>query len=371
MKSVKVSILVPGMVIAKDLFDDQGLLILNEGVVLTAELINKLDYWGFEEVAVEEPSPSLKDEQEAAIMPQISAAHNRVVDLTENLMSFPELKEGDPLIYKGIVEDLENQVDLNTNVLLNLSHMKIHDHYIYSHSVNVSIVAMIIGREMHLEPEANKKLGLAALLHDFGMIRIDQSLYDQDRKLTAADWIEIKRHPDYGFELVSGAEDLDAEVLEGIRQHHERFDGSGYPRGLKGEEISLFGRIIAVADVYDACISPRKYRPRMTPYEALKNLLGESSLFDIKVLKALVTSMAIYPIGSLVRLNTGEIAKVIGINHGYPFRPEIRIMLDRAQQKLEQPIRLNLADEEYTQTYIEETLQHEESEKMFQLLEAV
>lgn len=371
MKSLKVSTLVPGMVVAKDLFDAQGLLILNEGTVLTAELINKLDYWGFEDIEVEEPSPSLKDEQEAAVRPQIAATHNRAIDLTENLMSSPELKEGDPIIFKSMVEDLENQVDLNSNVLLNLSHLKTHDHYLYSHSVNVSIVSMIIGRELHLDPETNKKLGLAALLHDFGMTQIDQSIYDQNRKLTVEDWAEIKCHPDYGFNLLSTAEDFSPEVLEGIRQHHERFDGSGYPRGLKGEEIHLFGRIIAVADVYDACISPRKYRPRMTPYEALKNLLGESRLFDIRVLKSLVTSMAIYPIGSLVRLNTGEVAKVIGINHGYPFRPEIRILLDRTQQKLEQPIRLNLADEEYTQTYIEETLEHDESEKMYQLLEAV
>jgi HD-GYP domain-containing protein (c-di-GMP phosphodiesterase class II) len=229
-------------------------------------------------------------------------------------------------------------------------------------------VAIIIGRELRLDDMTLKNLGLSALLHDFGMIKISKSVYDQDRKLTSEEWAEIKRHPVYGYELLSGSGNFPEEVLLGIKQHHERFNGGGYPDGLSGESIHLFGRIIAVADVYDACLSLRKHRQRMTPYETLKNLLGESRLFDIKVLKALVTSMAIYPIGSFVRINTGEVAKVVGINHGFPFRPEIRIYLDRNHQKLEKPIRINLSDEEYTQTYIQETLNYEESEKLYTLL---
>ena len=266
-----------------------------------------------------------------------------------------------------MVGDIESQIQLNSNVLLNLCHIKTHDNYLYSHSVNVSIVAMIIGRGLRLDDNTLKNLGLSALLHDFGMTKIDKAIYDQDQKLTAEERIRIERHPVYGYELLCNAEDFSEDILLGIKQHHERFNGSGYPDGLSGEEISLFGRIIAVADVYDACLSMRKHRPRMTPYETLKNLLGESRLFDIKNLKALVTSMSIYPIGSFVRLNTGENAKVIGINHGFPFRPDIRIYLDRNHQKLEKPIRINLSDGDYTQTYIQETLDYEESERMYVL----
>jgi HD-GYP domain-containing protein (c-di-GMP phosphodiesterase class II) len=369
MKPIRVSALVPGMIVAKDIFDATGLLMLNEGSILTAELITKLEYWGLEEAFIEEPSPSLKEQQEIAITPQIMAAHERAIDLTGNLMANPEIKDGDSLIFKGMVGDIENQIHLNSNVVLNLCHLKTHDNYLYSHAVNVSIVAIIIGRELRLDDITLKNLGLSALLHDFGMTKINKSVYDQNRKLTIEEWAEIKRHPVYGYELLSGSGNFADEVLLGIRQHHERFNGSGYPDGLSGEGIHLFGRIIAVADVYDACLSLRKHRQRMTPYETLKNLLGESRLFDIKILKALVTSMAIYPIGSFVRLNTGEVAKVVGINHGYPFRPEIRIYLDRNHHKLERPIRINLADEEYTQTYIQETLDYQESEKMYTLLE--
>jgi len=158
-------------------------------------------------------------------------------------------------------------------------------------------------------------------------------------------------------------------ILAGILDHHERLDGSGYPNSKNGDRIHLFGKIIAVADVYDACISPRKHRPRLTPNEALKNLLGQAHLFDINILKAFVAAMAVYPIGCFVRLNTGEIGKVIGINDSSPFRPEIRIVLDRQRQKLEPPIRINLLDEEYVHTYIAETLSGSELDEVYRLLE--
>ncbi len=368
MKLVKVSTLVPGIVIAKDVLQDNGVLVLNEGTCLTAELITKLKYWGFAEVMVEDPKPSLQEQQEALIAPKIAEAHDRMVGITQNLMSADNVKEADPFVLRGMVGDIESQIDLNSNLLLNLSHLKTYDCYLFSHIVNVCALSVIIGRELKMSSDELKELGMAALLHDFGMTKIDPAIYNKESQLTPEQWQEIRKHPDYGCELLSG-NDFSPEVLQGIQQHHERINGSGYPNGLKGPEISQFGKIIAVADVYDACISPRKYRKRFTPYEALKTLLGDSHLFEIKILKAFIASMAIYPIGSFIRLNTGEIAKVIGINHGSPFRPEIRIYLDSSQQKLDESVRINLVDEEYTQTYIQETLEGSEIEKVYQILE--
>ncbi len=367
MKSVKISTLVPGMVLAKDVFQENGVLMLNEGTTLTTELITKLKFWGLTEVLVEEVHPNFKEQQEALLAPKISAAHDRVIGITQNIMNSTDFKEADSFLLRGMVGDIESQIDLNSNVLLNLSHLKTFDHYLYSHVVNVCILSLIIGRELRLNDDELKDLGMAALLHDFGMIKIDRSLYDQSNTLTQEQWFEIKKHPDYSCDMLSGS-DFSAEVLQGIRQHHERINGSGYPNGLKGPEISLYGKIIAVADVYDACISPRKHRKRFTPYEALKTLLGDSHLFEIKVLKAFIASMAIYPIGSFVRLNTGEVARVVGINHGAPFRPDIKILFDSNLQKLDEPVRLNLTSDEYTQTYIQETLERDESEKVYRLL---
>ncbi len=369
MRLVQVSVLVPGMILAKDVMQTNGVLLLNKDTVLTAELITKLKFWGFNEVEVEEPPISLKDQQEAAIAPQIAAAHDRVVGITQNIMSSGDAKDIDTNLLRGMVGDLGSQIDLNTNVLLNLSHIKTHDNYLFSHVTNVAILAMIIGKELKLSEKEQKDVGLSALLHDFGMTKINCSIYDKNQALTPEEWLEIKRHPDYSMELLKHSGNFSEEVLRGVHEHHERIDGSGYPRGIKGQDIHLFGKIIAVADVYDACISPRKHRKRMTPYDALKNLLSQPHLFDIKILKSFVTCMAIYPIGSIVKLNTGEIAKVIGINQGAPFRPEIRIYFDQNGELLKPPIRINLFDGQYIQTYIQNTLESEESEKLYEILE--
>ncbi|NLY75659.1 MAG: HD-GYP domain-containing protein [Firmicutes bacterium] len=369
MKPVQVSALVPGMILAKDVYQNNGILLLNEDTVLTAELITKLKFWGFSEVEIQETPISLKDQEEAAIAPQISAAHDRVVDITENMMSSGNAKDIDLNLLRGMVGDLDSQIELNTNVLLNLSHIKTHDNYLFAHVTNVAILAMIIGKELKLSEPELKDLGLSALLHDFGMTRINRDMYDKNKPLSPEEWLEIKRHPDYSLELLKESGSFSEAVLRGIHEHHERIDGSGYPRGIKGADIHLFGKIIAVADVYDACISPRKHRRRMTPYDALKNLLSQPNLFDIKILKSFVACMAIYPIGSLVKLNTGEIAKVIGINQGAPFRPEIRIYLDQNGEPVQPPIRINLFDGQYLQTYIQNTLEYEESEKVLEIIE--
>ncbi len=369
MKLIQVSVLVPGMILAKDVFQANGILLLNKDTILTAELITKLKFWGFQEVEVEEPPISLKDQQEAVIAPQIAAAHDRVIDITENMLSSGDAKDIDPNLLRGMVGDLGSQIDLNTNVLLNLSHIKTHDNYLFSHVTNVAILAMIIGKELKLNEQELRDLGLSALLHDFGMTQIDHSLYDKGQTLSPEEWLEIKQHPNYSMDLLQQSGSFSEAILRGIREHHERIDGSGYPQGLQGSNIHLFGKIIAVADVYDACISPRKHRKRMTPYEGLKNLLSQPHLFDIKILKSFVACMAIYPIGSFVKLNTGETAKVIGINQGAPFRPEIRIYLARNGELLKPPVRINLFDGQYIQTYIQNTLEREESEKIYEMLE--
>ncbi len=369
MKLVQVPALVPGMILAKDIMQTNGILLLNKDTILTAELITKLKFWGFNEVEVEEPPISLKDQQEAVIAPQVAAARDRVVNITQSIMSSGDAKDIDPNLFRGMVGDLDSQIELNTNVLLNLSHIKTHDNYLFSHVTNVAILAMIIGKELKLSGQEQKDLGLAALLHDFGMTQINNSLYDKSQTLTPEEWSEIKRHPDLSVELLKQSGNFSEAILRGIHEHHERIDGSGYPKGIKGSDMHLFGKIIAVADVYDACISPRKHRKRMTPYDALKNLLGQPHLFDIKILKSFVACMAIYPIGSMVKLNTGETAKVIGINQGAPFRPEIRIYLAQNGEMVKPPVRINLYDGQYIQTYIQNTLEQEESEKVYEMVE--
>ena len=353
--------LVPGMILAKDLYDRTGILLMSKETCLTGDAITKLRTREIEAVDIQAPSPSQREEQETLLIPQITAARERVVGITASIMSDTEnLGDIDPNLLKGMVGELKEQIELSANVLLNLSHIKTHDNYLFSHVVNVCVVALILGRELNLNPNELRDLGVSALLHDVGMVQIAPQVYDKEAPLSTAEWSEIKQHPQYGYELLAFTGNFPDAVMRGIIQHHERLDGSGYPKGLSGTAIDLFGRIIAVADVYDACISARKYRRQMTPREALQNLLRMPLQFGKEVLKALVSSMAAYPIGSFVRLNTGEIAKVVGINRGEPFRPDIQILFDRSGRKMESPIRINLSENAYVQTHIAASIEGEE-----------
>jgi HD-GYP domain-containing protein (c-di-GMP phosphodiesterase class II) len=159
--------------------------------------------------------------------------------------------------------------------------------------------------------------------------------------------------------MVKQSPEISNEVVDGVYHHHERFDGSGYPQGLKSDEISRFARIIAVADVYDACISPRPYRAKMTPRQALSSLMENNCQYDPAVLHAFLSVMAVYPIGCIIKLSSGEIGKVVGINPNQPFRPEIRIFTDRSGANIEKPYRINLADEHFALIHIAKTLEDE------------
>lgn len=370
MKKLDNSALVPGMVVARDFMDPKsGLLIIGAKTVLTPEMIRKLERYAGAELYVQDMSSEIQEEYEQRLSEKIAGEHERVVNRARNLLSHGQNQAPELGVLEGMVGDIQSQIDLNSNVLLNLSHMRNFDDYLFSHVVNVSMLALLIGRQLHLDEAELKELGLTALLHDFGMTKLEYSIYDHTRELTLQEREQIKQHPFYGVELVQQSGSLSEKVLSGIMDHHERLDGSGYPRQLKGADISFYGKIIAVADVYDACISFRKYRKPQTPRQALKNLLGESHLFDLEILRAFVAAMAIYPIGSIVRLNTGYIAKVVGCNPNEPFRPDVRVLVDPRQQKLEPSYRLKLNEEANVRFYIEETLEEEQLSTIQSLLE--
>lgn len=371
MKTIKTETLVPGMILARDIFDRNGLLIIGAGSTLSYDYITKLINWNIKEVTIEEPTTSLKDQQEEAVTVQIAVVHERAVEIAENVLTESESENIDLALLHGMVDDLNNQIELSSNVLLSLSHLKNYGNYLYAHSVNVCVLALLIGKSLKLHADGLRDLGVTALLHDYGMIKLDPLVYDHSRRLTDAEREQIKCHPRFGQEMMQSSGKFSEAILTGILDHHERCDGTGYPAGKTDKEISYFGKIIAIADVYDACISPRKYRLRIAPHQALKNLLGQSSLYDVAILKSFLAVMAIYPIGSIVKLNSGEIAKVVGINPGQPFRPDIRIVIDRMGEKLQPPVRINLLEQEYTQTYIMEILEREKLEETERLLDEV
>ena len=148
MKKILIAGLVPGMVLARDIFDNKGLLMIGKGTSLSNELINKLKKWEFNDVMIEEVAPSVKDEQEKMLIGQMSSEHKRVVNVAKTLMTEADTQNINPNLLKGMVGDLQSQIDLNTNVLLSLSNMQNYDNYLFTHVVNVAVLALLIGKQL-------------------------------------------------------------------------------------------------------------------------------------------------------------------------------------------------------------------------------
>ena len=255
--------------------------------------------------------------------------------------------QNEPIETKIIKEHLARLVDqmlVNSDELLQLvtSRTDLED-YVYAHSVNVCLLSLAIGIQLEYDRNKLVELSIGALLHDIGMVKV-LDIADKPTKLTPKEYEEIKKHPMYGVEILEKVSDINSGVVYVINQHHERSDGSGYPKGFKGDQISEYARIVGIADVYDALIHPRKYRLKMLPYDALKQVISEKNYFDPVFLKALLDKISIYPVGSMVELSSGEIAMVTSANPHSPLRPVAVILVDSQGHKLKEPRVINLVD---------------------------
>ena len=192
--------------------------------------------------------------------------------------------------------------------------------------VNVAVVSTKVGMGLGYYGRELERLALAGLIHDIGLFAVPQSLVTKAGRLTPDERALIEQHPELGFEAIKRVGADYVWLAELIRQAHERANGLGYPNRLKGRQISEMALIIGVSDVFDALISERPYRRRLFPHEAIKELLvAERATFPREITKALVEQLSVYPLGTAVRLTTGEIGTVVGINVSYPLRPIVRV----------------------------------------------
>ena len=224
-------------------------------------------------------------------------------------------------IAAGIVESLQEGDQLLTKAISGSKGPPI-----ISNMVNVSILATKIGMGLGYSRQELMRLAHAGLLHDVGMFMLPESLISSPDKLSSEDRARIVQHPEFGNKILTklGAEhDWLAQVAW---QEHERWGGQGYPRGLSGQQIHVYARIIGLVDIFDALMSPRPYKRRLLPHEAVRELLiAEKASFPSQIIKALVHQFSLFPLGTTVRLNTTEIGTVIQLNTRYPLRPVIRI----------------------------------------------
>jgi putative nucleotidyltransferase with HDIG domain len=213
---------------------------------------------------------------------------------------------------KQMVEEITDSVTRNPGALISLARLKTADDYTYMHSVAVCAMMVALAKQLGLDEEQCRLAGLAGLMHDLGKAAMPMEVLNKPGKLTDAEFAIIKTHPQEGYRLLKGGKDVDPVVLDVCLHHHEKTDGSGYPEGLKAEQISLFAKMGAVCDVYDAITSNRPYKTGWDPAESLRKMAEwANGHFDGKVFQAFVKSLGIYPIGSLVRLSSGRLGVVV------------------------------------------------------------
>jgi HD-GYP domain-containing protein (c-di-GMP phosphodiesterase class II) len=202
-------------------------------------------------------------------------------------------------------------------------------HELAKSSVNAAILSGLIAGELKLPNHRVMQIITGALLHDVGMLRLPKDILDKKGGLSEAEIQRMQAHPLYTYRIVSKELLYPDDVGHIALQHHERWDGEGYPRRLSGAAIDMGARIVSVADAFEAMVSQKPYRNSMMGYQAMKNLLSDNSRrFDPDVLKAFIQTMGIYPIGSIILLNTGALARVVEVQGDAPLRPKIRILID-------------------------------------------
>lgn len=221
---------------------------------------------------------------------------------------------------------LVNEVSGNKNVMVNILDLKMYDDYTYHHSLSVAVMALAIGMELGFDKKNLDELTLSGLLHDIGKVAIPLEIINKPGRLTPQEFEVVRQHPVnagvYLFQnkLVSG------NTFKGILTHHEKFNGTGYPNGIKGTDIPIFGRILAVADVYDALTSDRPYRDPASPTEAMEYIMGGAGyFFDLDVVKAFLRRITPYPVGSKVFFTDGSGASVVQNTPQQPLRPIVKL----------------------------------------------
>lgn len=226
---------------------------------------------------------------------------------------------------KELADDLIRSVEMDDNLLLKMHQLQSYDDSTYKHCLRVAMMSVSIGKQLKLPREQMNDLALSALLHDIGKRAIPLEIIRKPGKLTDSEFEEIKKHPAIGYMLLKKQGGYSEAVLGGVLMHQEKYDGSGYPLHLKGDNISLIARIITVADVYDALTSKRPYRQPWSVAEAEEFMMGGSyTHFDYDVICAFLAAFAPYPVGGRVILNDGRYATVLSNNQNV-LRPVIRV----------------------------------------------
>ncbi|MFZ6646205.1 HD-GYP domain-containing protein [Undibacterium sp. TJN25] len=243
-----------------------------------------------------------------------------------------------------LVEEIASSVMRNPGALIGLARLKNADDYTYMHSVAVAALMIALARQLKLDDEKTREAGFAGLLHDIGKMAVPSGILNKPGKLTDDEFVSVKEHPAAGYKMLLEAKGVGEIALDVCLHHHEKMDGTGYPDRLAGAQISLYARMGAICDVYDAITSNRPYKQGWCPAESVKKMAEWSKgHFDESVFQAFVKSIGIYPVGTLVRLASGKLGVVVEQAAKSLLMPKVRVFFSTKSLAYVTPELLDLA----------------------------
>ncbi|MFO7553365.1 MAG: HD-GYP domain-containing protein [Haliea sp.] len=236
---------------------------------------------------------------------------------------------------KRSVEPMIDSISRNPDACIWLARLKQQDHYTYQHSLGASVWAVALGRQLGLPRSDLRSLAIGGLLFDVGKLRVDPELLSAERQLTPEELQEVRNHVIHGAEMIDATGLMNTDVIAMVTHHHERHNGTGYPQGLRGDEIPIFARIAAIVDCYDAITSHRPYARAISPCTAIKMLHNAKDVdFQAELVEEFIQAVGIYPAGTLVELSSGEVAVVVAEYRTRRLRPRVMVLLDADKQPL-------------------------------------
>ncbi len=316
-----------GMILGRKVIGNRGQLLLNYGAKIENFYIEKIKQLGYIGIYIED------DLSEGIEINEVIGEdlRNKSIDSIKAFCHKAEIGHGflqkDIANIAFLVNEMLDKILSEKNIMVNMMDLKIFDDYTFSHSVNVGVLSMSLGAFMNLKRESLYQLGLASVMHDLGKVFIPKDILNKASKLNDFEYVIMKTHSEKGHEHLQNSFKFPLEITTAVLDHHERYDGTGYPNQKKGNEISKLGEIIAVTDVFDALTSDRPYRKAMVPSDATEYIMaGCNTQFSEQSVKAFLNKIAPYPLGTLVKLSNGLIGIVMENYSDCCLRPKIRIV---------------------------------------------
>lgn len=336
MRFIPAESLVEGMIVGKSLYDKNHNLLLSQGSVVHSSYVEKILKLGYQGVYIDDEVSKdivVKDVINDEIrMKMIQTVKDVCIYANGANSSSKETKEKIDKgldITKKLIGNIVEELLMNKDTMVNLIDLKFFDDYTYFHSVNVAVLSIVMGVGIGLSKEDLFNLGLGAILHDMGKIFVDKEVINKPSKLTPEEYEYVKKHSEFGYKYLKETYQIPAAAYVGVLQHHEKYDGTGYPSNTSRDSISLIGRIICIADVYDALISNRPYRAPLLPSEAMEYIMANGGLmFDVNLTRVFARKVAPFPVGTYVQLSNGYKGIVSENYEDACMRPQVKIILD-------------------------------------------